>query len=69
MEQVILNEGRLKEIMKTAFLEAFEEKRSLLYDLIAEVLEDMALVQAIKEGENSASASRSEVFNVLEGRA
>lgn len=69
MEQAVLNEVMLKEIMKSAFIEAFEEKRSLLYDLIAEVLEDIALVQAIKEDENSPSMSRAELFDILEGRA
>ena len=69
MEQVLPNEVRLKEIMKVAFFEAFEERKSLFYDLIAEVLEDMALVRAIKEGEDSPSVSRAEVFDILEGRA
>lgn len=67
MEQVLPNEVRLKEIMKAAFLEAFDERRSLFYDLIAEVLEDMALGRAIKEEENSPSVSRAEVFEILEG--
>lgn len=69
MEHAVLNEVQLKEIMKTAFIETFEEKRNLLYDLIAEAREDVALVQAIKKGEDSPSVSRAEVFDMLESRA
>lgn len=69
MEQATFNEAEIKEIMKADFFKAFEERRNLLYDLIAEALEDMALVRAIKEGEDSSSVSRAEVFELLEGRA
>ena len=41
--------------------------RDLLYDLFAKVIEDFALVNAIKEGESTESIGRAEVFQVLEG--
>lgn len=69
MEQAVIDESRLKEIMKKAFIEVLEERKSLLYDLVAEVLEDIALVHAIKEGEVTESVSRAEVFSMLEGKA
>lgn len=69
MEQAVIDEGRLKEIFKLALLEAFEERKSLFYDLITEAIEDIALVHAIKEGENTKSVSRAEVFSILEGKA
>ena len=69
MENVVLNENRLKEIFKSALIEVLEERRSLFSELLAEALEDMALIRAIKEGESTASVSRDEVFNILEGKA
>ena len=67
MVSTMIDETRLKEAMKAALIEVFEEKRDLFYDLVAEVLEDQALFYAIKEGETSESVSRAEVFNILGG--
>ena len=69
MEQTIIDEGRLKEIFKVALIEAFEERKSLFYELITEAIEDIALVRAIKEGEATKSVRREEVFSILEGNA
>jgi hypothetical protein len=66
MAQQSLDEAKIKEILKQAILELFQEQRDLLYDLLAEVLEDLALVNAIKEGESSETVSRAEVFQILE---
>ncbi|MHC5833177.1 MAG: hypothetical protein ACYT04_98625 [Nostoc sp.] len=39
--------------MKTAIVELFQEQKEVLDDLFAEIMEDIALERAIKEGENS----------------
>jgi hypothetical protein len=67
--QAVIDEGRLKEILKMALVEVFEERKSLFYELISEAMEDIALVRAIKEGEATESVSRAEVFSILEGKA
>lgn len=69
MEHAVIDESRLKDIIKMALIEAFEERRNLFYELVAEVLEDIALVHAIKEGEDTETVSRAEVFGILEGNA
>ncbi len=69
MAQVSFDETRVKELFKQAILELFQEQRDLLYDLFVEVLEDLALVNAIKEGESSETVSRAEVFRILESAA
>lgn len=69
MEQASIDESRLKDILKTALIEVFEERKNLFYELISEALEDIALVHAIKEGEVTESVSRAEVFSILEGNA
>jgi vacuolar-type H+-ATPase subunit D/Vma8 len=67
MSSVSLDEMRVKELVKQAFLELLQERRDLLYDLLAEVIEDVALANAIREGESTESVGRAEVFQALEG--
>jgi hypothetical protein len=65
VEQAVIDESRLKDILKTALIEVFEERKSLFYEIISEALEDIMLVHAIKEGEDTESVSRAEVFSIL----
>jgi len=67
MSSVTLDERQIKDLFKQAVLELFQERRDLLYDLFAEVIEDLALANAIKEGESTETVSRAEVFRILEG--
>ena len=66
MPNASIEEGRLKELLKTAIVEVFEERRDLVLDLFEEALEDVALSHAIEEGEQSPMASREEVFKLFE---
>ena len=67
MTEISLDEGRIKELMKQAMLELLKERRDLIYDVFIEVIEDLSLVNAIKEGESTESVTREEVFQTLEG--
>lgn len=64
-----LDEVRIKKLFKQAMLELVQEQKDLFYNLFAEIIEDLALVNAIKEGEATESVSRAEVFQILEGSA
>ncbi|MEA2561723.1 MAG: hypothetical protein QOH06_3227 [Acidobacteriota bacterium] len=66
MAQASIEEGRLKELLKTAIIEVLEEQRELVLDVFEEALEDVALVRAIDEGDRSPLVSRDEVFKLLE---
>lgn len=44
-------ETQLKDALKLALIEMLEERPDLLRDLLAEVMEDVALARAIHEGE------------------
>jgi hypothetical protein len=61
-----LSETQIKDLMKAAILEIFQEQRDLFQDLIAEALEDIALVKAIDEGKDSEPVSREAIFEILE---
>jgi hypothetical protein len=68
MVQTNLNERQLKQALKEAFVEMLQEQRGLLHEVFAEVLEDFALVEAIRVGQKTKKVTRDEVFRVLEGR-
>jgi hypothetical protein len=69
MVTLSLEEQQLKDIVKQALLELFEERQDLVETLFLEALEDWGLLQAIKEGETTETVERQEVFDVLEGVA
>lgn len=55
----------LKEAVKEAVAETLREQRDLLHEVFAEVLEDFALAEAIREGRETEPATREEVFRAL----
>ncbi len=46
-----LDEERVKELFKQAMVELLEERQDLFHDLFADVIEDIALANAIREAE------------------
>lgn len=50
MARADLTEDGLKKLLKEALVETLQEQRELLHDVFAEVLEDIALAEAIREG-------------------
>ena len=67
MEQLSVDEKKLKNLLKETLMEVIEQKRDMFHDIVTEAIEDIALANAIKEGECAKSASREEVFNIIEG--
>ena len=66
MSTTIIDEAKLKEALKSAIIEILEERKDLVREVLEEALEDIALVRAIEEGEQSGLVTREEVFNALE---
>ena len=65
MSAVLVEEGRIKDLLKQAILELVQEKPDVLYDLFAQVVEDLALANAIKKGEATEGVSKAEVLRAL----
>jgi hypothetical protein len=63
-----LDQAALKQALKEALAETLHEQRALFHEIFAEVLEDFALAEAIREGQQTKSASREEVFLLLRGK-
>ena len=62
----VIDDGKLKELFTQASIEAIEEKKEAVHDLLVEAMEDVAMIHAIQEGEDSEVVSRKSVFQVLE---
>ncbi len=65
MATTLIDEGKLKETLKAAIVEILEECKDLSARSLEEALEDIALVRAIDEGEQSELVTRDEVFDAL----
>jgi hypothetical protein len=62
----LIDEVKLKDLLKAAIIEVLEERRDLLRDLQEEALEDIGLTHAIEEGARTDTVSRDEIFGLLE---
>lgn len=67
MDTLTPQDEKLKEVFKAALIEAVQEHKEIFYDLFFEILEDIALAEAIKEGEKSPEVSKQQVFDALRG--
>ena len=65
MATATFDEEKLRELMKSALIEALEERRDLMKEIVAEVIEDIALARAIEQGLESKPVARDEVFAIL----
>ena len=63
--ETAINEIKLKKLLKEVVEEVLVENKELFSDLILEAVEDIALIKAIKEGENSQTVGREEIFKIL----
>ena len=69
MEPSVTKNEALKQVLKEAIAETLNEQREWLQDLIAEVLEEMALDEALREVEASERLRPRRTFGVVEGEA
>ncbi len=66
---ISLDDSRLKALLKETILELLDEHREEFSRVLLEVLEDIALSRAIREGETSGEADRQEILDIIAGRA
>ncbi len=66
--ETLIDDEKIKDLFKQAIIEAIEEKKEVVHDLLVEVMEDIAMVRAIQDGENSGQTSRDESFQILEAK-
>ncbi|MBI4546428.1 MAG: hypothetical protein HY707_00500 [Ignavibacteriae bacterium] len=63
-----IQEKKLKRLLKSAMREAIHEERTLFYDLISEIIEDIGLAKAIDEGKKTKKVPKEEIYKILRAR-
>jgi len=66
MSEMTLNPTELKEILKSAIVELLRDNREEFSELLADVMEDIAMERAIAQGETTEIVSREAIFQLLE---
>ncbi len=69
MSEMMLNSEQLKVLVKSAIVELLQENRQEVSDLLADIIEDIAMERAIEEGETTELISREAIFRLLEPKA
>ena len=67
--EAAMDEAKLKQLVKEALTEILDERREILSEVIVEALEDVAMIRAIQEGENTPLAPREDVLRLLKGES
>ena len=66
--EIHIDEDKLKGLTKEALVEVFEDRKEMIYAMVSEVIEDIALARAIKEGESTESIDKQEIISILTGQ-
>ena len=64
--ELVINDEKMKELMKEVIIEMIKEKRNLFYEIILEALEEVALANAIIEGRENNFVSEDRISGLLE---
>ncbi|MEM4237871.1 MAG: hypothetical protein QW050_02660 [Candidatus Nitrosocaldaceae archaeon] len=62
----IIDEKKMKKVVKDALIEMMTEKKDLFDDLILEALEEVALGKTIREGRKDQYVAESKIMKMLE---
>ncbi len=65
MSNISLDQNQLKETLKIAIYELFQENREEFTELLSEIIEDVAFIKAIEEGEETELVKRETIFKIL----
>ncbi len=63
---ISVENDRLKQTIKQAMLELFQENKEEFSTLLAEIIEDIALSKAIVQGEETELVDKETVFSILD---
>jgi len=64
--EIILKDQDIKELLEEIIYKIFMEKPEILKEVVLEVIEDIALSKAIKEGRKGEFVDRDEIMKVIE---
>ncbi|MEA5534929.1 hypothetical protein [Crocosphaera sp. XPORK-15E] len=65
MSNISVDQKLLKETLKLAIYELFQENREEFTELLSEIIEDIALIKAIEDGEKTELVERETILKLL----
>ena len=65
--EIILRDQEIKELLEEIFLRIIEKRPDLLKEILSEVLEDVAMANAIEEGRKTEFVDETEIMEILNG--
>jgi len=69
MSSMDIDKNELKTLLKQALIKLLKERNQVLYDALAEIVEEVGLIKAIQEGQTSKTVDEMEVRKALERQA
>lgn len=69
MTPLELNEATVKRLFKEALVETLHEHRNLLREIVADVLDDAGMLEAIRRGRRTKTITRDGALRALEARS
>jgi len=67
--ELTINETQAKALIKEALMELLQEKRDLFFEVVLEVIEEIGLANAIREGRKKELVSEDDILNLLRAQA
>ena len=67
--ELTLNETQAKALLKQIVIELVQERRDWFLEIVVEALEEVGLVNAIRQGRQSDFVDETQITAILEGRA
>ncbi|MCB8943091.1 MAG: hypothetical protein H6658_05000 [Ardenticatenaceae bacterium] len=67
MMELTIDEANTKKLLKEIMIELLSDRQDLFHDLLMEVIEEIGLAAAIREGRQGDFISEEEIQAILEG--
>ena len=67
--ELTLNETQAKALLKQIVIELVQERRDWFLEIVVEALEEVGLVNAIRQGRQNEFVDETQITAILEGRA
>lgn len=63
--ELTVNENKMKELIKDALIELMSEKKGVFQDILIEAIEEVGLINAIREGRKNNFVNEERIMNLL----
>jgi len=65
--ELTVNEDKMKELLTDIMINMIQQRKDIFYEMIVEAIEDVGLVNAIREGRKNKFVEEKRIMDILEG--